>query len=182
MQIEQNITLLDKILAPWRARIGADFDGYNNHVYRMLHCCFYLHPPSPQERHKMIIASAFHDIGIWSDHTVDYLAPSVHQAMLYLEEKGLQDWSQEIGLIIDNHHKLNVFKGELAEKYPLIEIYRQGDLVDFSLGIVRFGVPKDYISALKATFPNAGFHKRLVQLTWEQIKQRPLNPAPMMRW
>ena len=64
----------------------------------------------------------------------------------------------------------------------MVEIFRQGDLVDFSLGMVKCGGPNDYVRQMKATFPNAGFHKRLLQLTWAQLKNHPLNPAPMFKW
>lgn len=47
MHIEPDIPLLEEILEPWRAAIGIDFDGYKNHVYRMVHCVFALHPCSP---------------------------------------------------------------------------------------------------------------------------------------
>ena len=40
--IEQEIPLLEEILGQWKERIGSDYQGYRNHVYRMLHFCFYL--------------------------------------------------------------------------------------------------------------------------------------------
>jgi hypothetical protein len=56
MKIERGIPLLEELLAPWRERIGRDYAGYRNHVYRMLHFCFVLHPPTDEQRHKLIIA------------------------------------------------------------------------------------------------------------------------------
>jgi len=41
-----------------------------------LHFCFYLGKPTEEEQKKLIIAAAFHDIGIWSAGTVDYLPPT----------------------------------------------------------------------------------------------------------
>ena len=35
---------------------------------------------------KYAIASVFHDVGIWTDHTFDYLDPSIEQAKIYLTE------------------------------------------------------------------------------------------------
>jgi len=100
MLIETPIPLLDEILAPWRERIGADFEGYKNHVSRVLNFCFALRECSDEERRKLTIAGAFHDLGIWSDATVDYLPPSIAQAKLYLTEHGLDEWIPEIELII----------------------------------------------------------------------------------
>ena len=138
MVIEKPIALLEEVLAPWRERIGADFDGYKNHVSRMLNFCFALRACGDEERRKLIIAGAFHDIGIWSDGTVDYLPPSIAQAKLYLTQHGLTDWILEIELIIDLHHKLRRYRGDAS---PLVEIFRKADLADFSLGVVTGGVP-----------------------------------------
>lgn len=179
MNIEQNIPLLEEILNQWKDKMGNDYEGYKNHVYRMLHFCFYLHDTTKEERKKLIIAAAFHDLGIWSDNTVDYLPPSIVLAKKYLRENSLAHWEEEIELIIDMHHKFTQYKND---NYPLVEIFRRADLVDFSLGAVRWGVPKTYIQQVKDAFPNAGFHKRLMQLSWRQFKQHPLNPAPMMKW
>jgi len=179
MKIEREIPLLEELLAPWRERIGRDYAGYRNHVYRMLHFCFVLHPPTDEERRKLIIAAAFHDIGIWSDGTVDYLPPSVRVAKDYLSDYGLDAWAGEVGQIVDQHHQLTAYRGAA---HPLVEVFRRGDLVDFSLGLVRFGIPGATIAEVKAAFPNAGFHKRLMQLTWQQFRQHPLDPLPMMKW
>ncbi|MGH7838917.1 MAG: hypothetical protein ACREQC_13990 [Candidatus Binataceae bacterium] len=172
--------LLESILTLWKEKIGADYLAYKNHVYRMLHFCLYLHEASADERQKLTISAAFHDIGIWSDNTVDYLPPSIAQAKVYLRANGLDPSNREIELVIDMHHKLRRYRDDGT--YPLVEIFRRGDLVDFSLGAVTFGIPKTYISEVKAAFPNAGFHRRLLQLSWRQLKRHPLNPAPMMKW
>ena len=104
---EQRLTLLDDILNDWREVIGEDFDGYRNHCQRMVHCCLALRDCSEVERQKLMIAAAFHDIGIWTAHTLDYLPPSVTPAMAYLKDKGLEAWSEEIRLMITEHHKLS---------------------------------------------------------------------------
>jgi len=179
MHIEQHIPLLDAILEQWKDPLGADFEGYKNHLYRMLNFCFYMRNTTEEERKKLIISAAFHDLGIWSDKTLDYLPPSVKLAREYLLDNGLEAWSAEIELIIDLHHKLMPYKDS---QYPLVELFRRADLVDFSLGAIKNGVPKNYIQQVKTCFPNAGFHKRLKQLSWQQLKAHPLNPLPMMKW
>lgn len=179
MAIETHIPLLEEILSPWKIKIGNDYDGYKNHVYRMLNFCFYLAKPNEEEKTKLIITAAFHDIGIWSDNTLDYLPPSVTQALVYLNKHELSSWTKEITLIIDMHHKLRPYKNT---KLSLVEWFRKADLIDFSLGRVRYGVPKKYIQEVKGVFPNAGFHKRLIQLSWKQLKDKPFNPAPMFKW
>ncbi|GMG86503.1 hypothetical protein [Biformimicrobium ophioploci] len=179
MQIAESIPMLDDILAPWRDTIGADFQGYRNHVSRMLNFCFLLRDCSEEERHKHIIAGAFHDIGIWVNNTVDYVPPSIPPAVAYLEEHDPQAWSDEITLMISEHHKMRAYQSEYQ---PLVELFRQGDLVDFSCGAVRFGLPKNAIRAVKGAYPNAGFHKGLMKKAGKWLLKHPLNPAPMMKW
>ena len=179
MIVEQQIPLLEDILNDWTVIIGDEYQGYRNHVYRMVHFCFALHECNDQEKEKIIIAAAFHDIGIWIEGTLDYLPPSVPPAMDYLRNRNLDDWSTEIELMITEHHKVKEYEDS---KYPLVEVFRKGDLVDFSLGVVKFGLPRSLIKQLKAEFPNAGFHKNLAKRAAKWFVKHPLNPAPMMKW
>jgi len=179
LNIENQIPLLESILTDWKDIIGSEYDGYRNHVYRMIHCCLALRDCTPEERDKIIIAGAFHDIGIWIDDTIDYLPPSIPPALAYLEAHNLAAWTEEISLMITEHHKLREYKNE---SYPLVELFRQGDLVDFSLGLAKFGLTKSYIKRLKAAFPNANFHKNLAKRAARWFIKNPLNPVPMMKW
>lgn len=180
MDIERTLPLLDSILDEWAARIGADLPGYRNHCYRMLHFCFWLlGTPTPDQRRKLEVAAAFHDLGIWSDDTLDYIPPSVREAESWARDHGMTEDAGEIGLMVGTHHQL---RGNQVAQFPLVEVFRKADLVDFSLGLVRHGVPATVIREVKAAFPNAGFHRRLVQLSWRQLKTHPLDPLPMMKW
>lgn len=182
--IIKELPLVDEILADWKNTIGDDFQGYRNHVHRMILCCFALkslanEKLSNDEKEKIIIAGAFHDLGIWIENTLDYLPPSIPPARNYLKKRGLESWSIEIELMINEHHKLKEYQDS---RYPLVELFRKGDLVDFSLGVVKFGLPKSDIKTLKAKFPNAGFHKCLAKRAIKWFLKHPLNPAPMMKW
>lgn len=178
MQIEEHLSRLDALLEPWRARLDADHVAYRNHCRRMLAFSFALHPPSDEEREKCVIAACFHDLGLWTDDTLDYLPPSVRLARAYLAAAGLSAWSEEIAAMIDDHHKLRAS----TSPWPLVEIFRRADLVDFSLGLVRFGLPADFVREVKSRIPNAGFHARLVRLTLRQLVRDPLHLLPMMKW
>jgi len=81
--------------------------------------------------------------------------------------------------MIEEHHKLREYENE---NYPLVELFRKGDLVDFSLGLVKFGLPNEYIKTIKRTFPNMGFHKGLLKKVSVWFLKHPLNPAPMIKW
>ncbi|MBL6749123.1 MAG: hypothetical protein ISP90_01310 [Nevskia sp.] len=179
MTIEPRIDLLEDILGRWKQALGDDFLAYRNHVYRMVHFCFALHGGDAQAREKIVIAGCFHDLGIWSDGTIDYLPPSAARARDYLLQHGREAWIEEVGLMIDLHHKL---RGYHDMRYPLVEVFRRADLVDVSLGMVKFGLPRAYIHSVKRQFPNAGFHKRLVQLAGGWLRKHPLSPPPFLKW
>ena len=179
MIIEKELPLLDEILSEWKETIGADFLGYRNHVYRMVNFCLALKECSAVEREKIIIAGAFHDIGIWIEDTVDYIPPSIPPAVAYLKRRNLEEWSDEIQLMISEHHKLREYH---HDAYPLVEVFRRGDLVDFSFGFYKFGLPKRYIKSVKEDFPNSGFHQSLGKRAGKWFLSNPLNPSPMMKW
>lgn len=179
MKINKTIPLLDSILLEWKPIIAHDYDGYRNHVYRMVHFCFYLKTCSQEEQEKIIIAAAFHDIGLWHAGTLDYIPPSITPAMQYLRKNDLEDWSVEVALMISEHHKLRPYQNTL---YPLVEVFRKADLVDFSLGIIKCGVDKGVVLELQNAFPNCGFHRGLAEKAAKWFVAHPFNPVPMMKW
>ena len=183
-QFEQCKQYIQTIQEEFRSIIGNDFVGYQNHCIRMAGCCLALLSRQTQNTdinavEKIAIAAAFHDIGIWTANTIDYLQPSIPPMLDYLEEQQKEHWSDEIRVMILEHHKITTTQ---YQQYPLVEIFRKADLADFSLGLVRSGVPKATIQFLKRKYPNAGFHKRLVELTLSNLPKSPLNPLPMMKW
>ena len=145
----------------------------------MLYYCFYLHKTTEEDRQKLIIAACFHDLGLWSEKTVDYLPPSIVLAKEYLQQNDLEHWSTEIELIIDLHHKVTEYKNQ---RYPLVEVFRKADLADFSLGLIKAGISIDYITQVKAAFSNAGFHKLLCKEQGKWLLKHPLNPFPIFKW
>jgi len=50
MNIETEIPLLERILPDWKDTIGAGYQDYRNHVYRIIHFCFSLKECSDEER------------------------------------------------------------------------------------------------------------------------------------
>jgi hypothetical protein len=179
MKIETENQLIEEILATWKTRIGDDYPGYRGHVYRVFNFCLALRSCTEEEKTKLAIAACLHDIGLWSDRTVDYIPPSVAQARQYLSGAGLDAWSDEITLMIEMHHKLRPYHGQ---HHPLVELFRKGDLVDFSLGIFRFGLPGSYIQQVKNAIPNNGFHKFLMRSAVDWFSKHPFSPPPFMKW
>lgn len=93
MKIETEIPLLETIFSNWQETIGSQYEPYKNHVYRVINFCLILHQCQADDKEKFIIAGCFHDLGIWTHDTVDYLAPSRELAKNYLKENNKEEWS-----------------------------------------------------------------------------------------
>lgn len=63
----------------------------------------------------------------------------------------------------------------------LVEPFRRADWVDVSRGLIRFGLPRSFLREVFATWPAAGFHKKLVQLELGRLRTHPWNPLPMVK-
>lgn len=100
-----------------------------------------------------MIAAFHHDIGMWSAHRVDYRPPSIREVISHLGVNRLSPWVEEIKLLIDLPHQILAIAGEVAEEYPLREVFRWADLADFSLGLIFGRVPRDYFQKVKRQFP-----------------------------
>lgn len=172
------VTLLDELLQHHASALGNDFTAYRNHTYRVINFCSALATADPVALEKMAIAAAFHDLGIWTDKTFDYLPPSERLARAYLARKGKLEWAPEINGMIREHHKITRYQ---PNPNWLVEAFRRADLVDVSLGIITFGLPRKFVREVMGTFPNAGFHKRLAQLAFRRLLSHPLSPLPMYR-
>jgi len=174
----QTFPLTDEIIAAFATELGGDFTAYRNHVCRGLNFFAALSgevSPPP----AVLIAAAFHDLGIWTHHTLDYLPPSIELAGTYLRENGLLALEPEVRAIIHEHHKVFPYKGPHA---ATAERFRQADLIDLSVGTFRFGLSRAFVRAVRGAFPNAGFHRRLVALTAQRLPHHPLNLLPMFHW
>jgi hypothetical protein len=171
--------LVDDILGSHQEALGSDLQGYRNHVTRVLTFLFALAPDLRMSEPQILIAAAFHDLGIWTARTFDYLAPSSLLAHQYLETHGMAPLWPEVDLIIQQHHKLRPYRGPFS---PSVEAFRRADLVDVSLGLVRFGLSPQFVQAVRGALPNAGFHARLLAFTGRQFLRTPLRPLPMIRW
>ena len=171
MKIETNIQLIEEILS------DPELFGYKNHVYRMVNFCFAQGAFTEEQREKIVIAGCFHDLGIWSEDTFDYLPPSIAMADDYLVKSGRSELREEIAAMIDLHHRIRK-----CEDGSLVEVFRRGDLVDFSLGIFKCDLPAGYVRDVKKQFPNAGFHRDLVTRACGWTLRHPLNPVPVLKW
>jgi hypothetical protein len=160
---------IERIFLPWRFSLGKACDAYKGHVYRVLNfACAVLEVGDADRKvygdyqkveDRIAIAASFHDVGLWLDKTINYLGPSKKHASEWLDERGLRNWESEV----------------------LVEAFRRADLVDVSLGLVRFGIPGRFIREVKRAFPNCGFHRTLVVKLTPYMLTHPWKPLPMFR-
>jgi len=174
-----SLPTVEEALEDHVSELGHDLIAYRNHVYRVVNLCLAIVGDSRVELEKIAVAAVFHDLGIWTNHTFDYIAPSVALACQHLAARGSADWIPEIEAMIVDHHKITPSH---AHPQSLVESFRRADWIDVSLGLRRFGLPRTFIAAVAATWPSAGFHRRLVQLTIHRFWKHPLTPLPMVKW
>jgi hypothetical protein len=172
------IRVLDQVLAEHTDQLGTDFVGYRHHAYRVANLCVMLAPTGRDQIEKIAIAAAFHDLGIWTDETFDYLEPSVRLARAYLANTQQPEWIPELERMICDHHKLTPSR---ADDGWLVEPFRKADWIDVSRGAVMFGLPPRIVRPILSAWPSAGFHKRLIQLFLKRLRTNPLTPLPMVR-
>lgn len=179
IQIIKNHQTIENCLSPHQAEIGKDYQRYQNHVYRIFNYAWYLLEYDEDSEEKIAIAAVYHDIGIWTDQTFDYLEPSVHKMQAFLQSIGQEDWIDELQMMILLHHKISSYKGNLYQS--TVEAFRRADTLDLLLGLKRFGIPKPLIKQLNKQFPSLGFHRMLLKMTGKNFLQHPLNPLPMFK-
>jgi hypothetical protein len=179
-------SLLESILREHGDAIGADFRAYRNHCLRVYNLAVTisqrrapLEGPAATARNEILqIATAFHDIGLWTDNTVAYLSPSEKRATAWLSANGRSADIAIVVALIEEHHKVTPFPGP-----PLVSDFLQADWNDVLLGLATFGpVTRGEIKGLQAVFPNEGFHLRLAAFGFDQLRKDPLNPLPMFKW
>jgi hypothetical protein len=174
------LTTVEEVLDDHALELGHDdLTAYRNHVYRVVNLCLAMVGDSRVEVEKVAVAAVFHDLGIWTNHTFDYIAPSVALAREHLAARGMADWIPEVEAMIVDHHKVTPSR---AKPQWLVESFRRADWIDVTRGLRRFGLPRAFIAAVDAAWPNAGFHRRLVQLTIDRLLKHPLTPLPMVKW
>jgi HD domain len=168
---------IDTILLACKNDLGGDYEKYRNHVYRVFNLTLWFCTADEKNRKALAIAAAFHDIGIWTANTFDYLAPSIELARSYLREQGLQHVEETVASIIANHHKFSSYKTN-----KMVEAFRKADLIDLSFNLFRFGISSELLHRLNKQFPAKGFHRFILAQAIKNTIRHPLNPLPMLKW
>jgi hypothetical protein len=176
--------VVEDVLGTWRTALGGDYTAYRGHVYRVLTFTRALAaaataaPIADRTLHMLAVAVVFHDLGIWSDGTLDYLPPSEARARAHCAATGRSADAPTVAAMIAQHHKLLPYRGSDA---ALVEALRRADLVDLTFGTVRFGLPGELVRGARRAFPNAGFHLTLCRVIGGWCVRHPLRPLPMMK-
>ena len=176
-EILRSSPLVEEILESHRKRARGDdagYDGYKAHVYRVVNFARALTPDVGDRDEKLAIAAAFHDIAAFD--TLDYLVPSIEAQDAWLQQTGREAWSDELALIVAEHHRLSGY-GPARPYAPLVEAVRRADLVDVSQGLIRFGIPRSYVKEVRAAFDAGAFFKRVIPLGTLRAGRRLQQPG-----
>jgi hypothetical protein len=168
---------IEKLLNRFTPVLAEDYEKYRNHVYRVFLNCRLIDNERSNEE-KYATAAVFHDIGIWTHDTVDYLEPSIEEARKYLIEAGRPDWIEEISLMIYWHHKTKTYKGNYGNT---VECFRKADWIDVSLGLLTYGFDAKTLKLNRKILPNKGFHWFLIKRIGKNFLRHPLKPLPMFK-
>jgi hypothetical protein len=177
LKMEESFGAVTQLLAPFAPVIGAYLEKYQNHVCRVVANCLAI-DNSEKNRNKYIIAGVFHDIGIWTNQTIDYLAPSANIATRYLLDSTQEMLIPEIIAMIHWHHKTTSYNGEYSNT---VNTFRKADWIDVSFGLLSFDSDPKVGRMYRKQFPNRGFHMFLLKQLARNFFRHPLSPLPMFR-
>ena len=171
--------LIDEVMDAFSPALGSARQAYAGHAHRVYNIACAVRG-TEGENDELAIASAFHDLGIWSDDTFDYIEPSITRARDFLRDRGVSANAELIVELIRHHHRLRRVRSGLDP--ALVEAFRQADLVDVTTGLYRAGLPRSFLRELSAAYPNAGFQRILLRTAGAWCLRHPLRPLPMLEF
>jgi hypothetical protein len=174
-----DLAVLDGVLARHAADLAEDFTAYRHHACRVAAMCASGWSGGPGALEKIQITAAFHDLGIWTDRTFDYLDPSVRLAGDHLRAIGRAEWLPEVAAAILEHHRVTRDRGAHG---PLVEAFRRADWMDVTGGVVASGLSRTLFRAAIERWPPAGFHRMLARLGLRRLRTHPWRPLPMLKF
>ncbi len=169
--------IVERELAPLREAIGADFEGYRNHVYRVLTYALHFLGGDAKWRETVAFALAYHDVGLWTDKALAYLEPSEALAEQARQASAPHLDACLVCNLIHWHHKVTAFQGPDAE---VVNAVRKADWVDASGGRVRKGLSRRDILEVMSAIPPHGFYETLMRLPGELNGGRTLGGLTQM--
>ncbi len=172
------LPVVESVLERHASQIGADLAVYRNHVYRVINLVHAIQPLDTVDMQAVAVAAVFHDIGLWTAGTWDYLPPSIAAAQEWLAENGLTALSGRVRDMIENHHKLLPCRSGADTR---VEHFRRADWCDVSGGLRAGDIKPECYREIRGLFPSEGFHRRLLDIGLRNAWRFPLRPLPMFR-
>jgi UMF1 family MFS transporter len=172
-----SLPTVNAVLAAHAAALGTT-PSYRHHVpYRVVHLCVALSSNPALPLDQLEVAAVFRPRHLDRRH-VRLPQPSVALAAAHLARHGRQAQIPAVTSMILEHHKVTAYRGPNA---PLVEAFRRADWVDVTRGLLTFGLPRAGIDRIRRRWPDAGFHRRLLQLSAARLVRLPISPLPMLR-
>ena len=172
--------LVEDILDSHRDHARGDERGwssYRGHVYRVFNMARALAPDQDCRDDKLAIAAAFHDIDVFT--SLNYLGLSIRTMDGWLRRTGRGAWGDELAVIVAKHHHLTTYRGSYA---TLAEPFRRADLCDLSQGLIRVGIPRGQVRAVRSSIDVGCFFTRTVpRAIVRHLIRHPLDPLPISR-
>jgi hypothetical protein len=178
MELVEQHPFLERVLEDWAPALGSARLPYGRHAYRVLNYARAL-LGSAEHDQALALAAAFHDLGIWSDRTFDYLPPSAERAEAFRRERAPGLGADLIAGLIRNHHVLTPLT--TGPEPAVQDAFRLADRVDVSRGQLRAGLSPRLVREVVTRFPYSGFHGVLVRTALAWAVRHPLRPLPMVR-
>ena len=100
-----DVATLNRVIAAHAGELRDDLIGYRNHAYRVLNLCVAL-GTADADTERIVVAAAYHDLGVWTHGTFDYLQPSAGLAAAHLRAEGKEECIPEVTEMIRQHHKV----------------------------------------------------------------------------
>jgi hypothetical protein len=180
VDLVQDHPLIEEILEGHREHARGDERGwasYRGHVYRVFNLARAVVPDRDDRDDKLAIAAAFHDIDVFT--SLNYLGLSIHTMDAWLQRTGRSGWADELAVIVAKHHHLTPYRGHYAE---LAEAFRRADLNDLTQGLIRAGLPRQQVRAVRQSIDVGVFFTRTVpRAIVRHLVRHPLDPLPITR-
>jgi hypothetical protein len=125
------------------------------------------------DRELLLCAAFLHDVGIFESVATRDHAYVTDGRRVALEVVAPFRWPDErrrlLGDAIEQHHA-QTSRDHLGHE---VELLRKADLVDVSLGLVAFGLPRGWLRGLARAVPRTGFYALLAREVGRMVRERP---------
>jgi hypothetical protein len=124
------------------------------------------------DRELLLCAAILHDAGLYPGAATRaaYVTDGRHLAERLLADAG---WPAErvrrCADAVERHHELRSQWSRGAE----VELIRRADLIEVSHGLVRYGLPRSWLRALRPRVPRAGFVREVLRQLAIAGRRRP---------